>query len=273
MNNEVTLPTTSPVPVAPDTFLIPNLAPAGDAVLMVNSLVIRGEEPIVVDTGAPIHREHWLEQVFSLVEPEDIRWVFLSHDDGDHTGGLRDVLAAAPNATLVTNFFSVERLALEYPLPLERMVWREPTETFDAGDRRLRLVRPPIFDGPTTRGLYDEKTGVLWAVDSFAAFTTGAVYHVEDLPADMYQESFRLLNSLVSPWHAWLDRDLYNAHVDTVEALRPDVVATAHGPVLTGGAIHDAFDRVRDLAGQPITPPPGQPLLDELVAGLTAAPA
>src|SRR5687768_6967771 len=105
MNAEVTLPTTSPVPVAPDTFLIPNLAAAGDAVLMVNSLVIRGEEPIVVDTGAPIHREHWLEQVFSLVEPEDIRWVFLSHDDGDHTGGLREVLAAAPNAALVTNFF------------------------------------------------------------------------------------------------------------------------------------------------------------------------
>ncbi|MBO3751780.1 hypothetical protein J5X84_37395 [Streptosporangiaceae bacterium NEAU-GS5] len=41
---------------------------------------------------------------------------------------------------------------------------------------------------------------------------------------------------------------------------------TAHGPVLTGHAIHDAFDRVRDMAGQPITPPPGQPVLDELLA-------
>ena len=266
MNEHTTLPTTSPVPIAPDTFLIPNLAEAGDAVLMVNSLVIRGEEPIVVDTGAPIHREHWLEQVFSLVEPEDIRWVFLSHDDGDHTGSLRQVLEAAPNATLVTNFFSVERLALEYELPLDRMIWRDPTESFDAGDRRLHLVRPPIFDGPTTRGIYDQRTGVLWAVDSFAAFTTGAVYDVEDLPADMYAESFRLLNSMVSPWHAWLDPVRYNAHVDTVEALSPTVVASAHGPVLRGGHIHDAFDRVRDMAGQPITPPPGQALLDEILA-------
>jgi glyoxylase-like metal-dependent hydrolase (beta-lactamase superfamily II) len=25
--------------------------------------------------------------VFSLVDPEDVRWIFLSHDDGDHIGG------------------------------------------------------------------------------------------------------------------------------------------------------------------------------------------
>src|SRR5687768_16942447 len=79
-----TVPTTSPVAIAPDTFLIPHLAPVGpDGFVHVNSMLIRGEEPIIVDTGAPIHRESWLEQVFSLVEPEDVRWVFLSHDDGD----------------------------------------------------------------------------------------------------------------------------------------------------------------------------------------------
>src|SRR5687768_12155537 len=104
--NNVTIPSTSPVQVAPETFLIPNLAAAGDVFLPVNSLLIRGDEPIVVDTGAPIHRERWLEQVFSLVDPEDIRWVFLSHEDGDHVGGLDSVLEAAPQATLVTNFFS-----------------------------------------------------------------------------------------------------------------------------------------------------------------------
>lgn len=69
--------------IAPDTYLIPNLAPADEAFIPVNSLLIRGAEPIVVDTGAPIHRQHWMEQVFGLVDPEDIRWIFLSHDDGD----------------------------------------------------------------------------------------------------------------------------------------------------------------------------------------------
>lgn len=132
------------------------------------------------------------------------------------------------------------------------------------GDRHL-------FDGPATRGVFDEKTGVLWSVDTFAAATTGAVHRVEDLPRELYDESFMLFNSLASPWHRWLDSVLYDRHVDSVEALAPRVVASAHGPVLVGDAIHDAFDRVRTLAGQPRMAPPGQELLDEILATVTAA--
>jgi len=266
---QLPIPVTQPVRLAPDTYLITNMAPVGPGELLpVNSMLIRGEQPIIVDTGAPIHRRLWLDQVFNLVDPDDVRWIFLSHDDGDHTGALHDVLDLCRNATLVANFFTTERLALERALPLERMIWREPTEFFDAGDRRIRLVLPPIFDGPTTRGIVDERTGVMWAVDSFAALAPGVVHHVEDLPKGLYDESFSLLNSLISPWHQWLDPVRYNRHVDSVEAHRPSVVAVAHGPVLTGSAIHDAFDRVRGMAGAPLVPRPGQSVLDELLAGL-----
>ena len=171
------MPVTRPEAIAADVFLIPNLAPGPDGLLLpVNSMVIRGREPVIVDTGAPVHREQWLEKVFAVVEPEDVRWIFLSHDDGDHTGALFDVLERCPRATLVTNFFAVERLQLEKPaLPLARMRWVEPGGSFDAGDRVLRLFRPPVFDGPTSRGLFDPKSGAMWIVDSFACFTPGSL--------------------------------------------------------------------------------------------------
>jgi flavorubredoxin len=261
------IPPSDPVLVAPETWLIPNLAAAGPGrFLPVNSMLVRGREPILVDTGAPIHRLRWLEQVFSLVDPEDVRWIFLSHDDGDHIGGLADALAMCPSATVVTNFFATERLSVERSLPIRRLRWLEPGDSFLAGDRRMRLVLPPIFDGPTTRGLFDESTGVLWGVDAFAALTTGSVRHREDVPDDLYGESFALLNSLVSPWHQWLDPARYGRHVDSVAHLRPDMVASAHGPLLTGDAIGDAFDRVRAMAAKPRVMPPGQSALDELVA-------
>lgn len=51
------IPASDPVRVAPDTWLIANLAAAGPGqYLPVNSLLIRGSEPIIVDTGAPVHR-------------------------------------------------------------------------------------------------------------------------------------------------------------------------------------------------------------------------
>jgi flavorubredoxin len=266
------VPVTEPQEIAPETWLIPNLFPAGDGLFVpVNTMLIRGVEPVIVDTGAPVHRELWLDKVFSLVDPEDVRWVFLSHDDGDHTGGLLDVLERCPNATLVTNFFSVERLALDtMALPLERMRWVDEGGILDAGDRTLQLFKPPIFDGPTTRGLYDPTTGAMWAVDSFACLTPGTL-DAHDVPRDLLDESMPAMNSLVSPWHQWLDPAAYRRHVDDVESLGVLTVASAHGPILTGDAIRRSFDVVRRLAGQPIIPAPGQELLDDLVQQVLAA--
>ncbi len=262
-----TMPATRPEAIGPDTFLIPRLAPGPDGLFLpVNSMVIRGREPVIVDTGAPVHRTQWLEDVFSVVEPEDVRWIFLSHDDGDHTGALFDVLERCPRATLVTNFFTVERLALEKPaLPLSRMRWIEPGGSFDAGDRVLKLFRPPVFDGPTSRGLFDPKSGVMWMVDSFACFTPGTL-DGHEMPADLLAQVMPALCSAISPWHAWLDPGSFARHVDAVESLGARAAASAHGPVLRGERLDDAFDRLRALAGQPIIPTPGQALLDTLLA-------
>jgi flavorubredoxin len=269
------LPAVEPQRIAPDTFLVPNLVAAEPGTYVsVNTLVILAEEPVVVDTGAPLHRQQWLAALSSVVDPADVRWIFLSHDDGDHLGNMADLVALAPRARIVANFFANERAALEPDrrLPLDRQVWLEEGTSFDAGDRRLHLFRPPIFDGPTTRGLFDERTGVMWAVDSFAALTTGAVHDAADLPPELYDETFRLFNSMISPWHQWLSPERYGRHVDTVEAMGATTIASAHGPVLRGPFISGAFDRVRAMAGQPIVPPPGQATLDALVAGALAAP-
>ena len=264
-----------PTQIAPDTFVVRQLFGEGlnPVAMHINSMVIAGAEPMIVDCGPAVTRSAWLETVFGIVDPGDVRWIFLSHDDGDHIGGLADALAMCPSATVVTNFFATERLSVERSLPIRRLRWLEPGDSFAAGDRRMRLVLPPIFDGPTTRGLFDESTGVLWAVDAFAALTTGSVHHREDVPDDLYGESFALLNSLVSPWHQWLDPARYGRHVDSVAGLRPDTIASAHGPLLTGDAIGDAFDRVRAMAAIPRMMPPGQSALDELVAATVLGPA
>ncbi len=55
-------------------------------------------------------------------------------------------------------------------------------------------------------------------------------------------------------------------HVDSVADLHPDTVAFAYGPLLSGDAIDDAFDRVRAMAAAPRVMPPGQSALHELIA-------
>ena len=174
------------------TWLIPTLAadPAG-GYLGAHSLVIRGAEPVIVDTSVLFGRDRWLENVFSLVEPEDVRWIFLSHDDHDHLGNLDVVLERCPNATLLANYAIVGRLVGDIELPLERMRWSNVGESIDVGDRELVVVRPPMFDSPATRGFFDTRTGMLWGADSFGAAFPGAVYDADDVPAEMYDPSLR----------------------------------------------------------------------------------
>jgi flavorubredoxin len=258
-------------PVTGDTWLIPTLAaePSG-AYVGVHSLVIRGEQPVIVDTGSELVREAWMEQVFSVVEPKDVRWVVLSHDDHDHLGNLDAVLDLCPNATLVASFAITGRLAGDIELPLERMQWLDVGGTLDIGDRTLHAVRPPMFDSPATRGFYDSANRLLWAADSFGALVPGVVHEAADVPSDLWEGSFAVLNSWNTPWMEWLDRDRFAAHVQTTASLPLDVVASAHGPVLRGEMIEAAFARTLDLVGQPPVPQPGPELLDALVAGALA---
>ena len=263
-----TLATTAQ-PIAPETWLIPTLAaePSG-AYFGAHSLVIRGQEPVIVDTGCSMVRDAWMEQAFSVVEPADVRWIFLSHDDHDHIGNIHEVLARCVNATLVCNFSIVARLLGDVELPLERMRWLDAGQSFDAGDRTLTAVRPPMFDSPATRGLYDSSTRVLWAADSFGTFFPGEVYEASEIPPEMYEQSFVALNSWNTPWLEWVDVDRYAAHVRATADLPLEVVASAHGPVHRGQQITDAFRRTLELAAQPAVPMPGQEALDVLVGAL-----
>jgi flavorubredoxin len=265
-----TLPV-GPHQVAPETFLIPTLAaePSG-GFISANSLVIRGAEPVVVDTGCSLLREEWLAKVFSVVDPEDVRWVFVSHDDHDHIGNLEAILDLCPQATLVGNWSMTARLGGDIELPLHRMRWVDAGESFDAGDRSFQLVRPPLFDSPATRGLFDTTTGVLWAVDTFGALVQGAVVEADDADPELYAGSFGLLNQWNTPWLEWLDVNRFAAHVRTTSELPITAVASAHGPVLRGERIDAAFDATVALAGQPSPATPGQSMLDELLGALSA---
>lgn len=259
---------TQPHQVVPDSFLIPTLAfdPIGGGWIGVHSMVIRGAEPVVIDTGVPLVREAWLANVTSVVDLDDVRWIYISHDDHDHIGNLEYILEHCPNATLIASFPIVNRLAGDYEFPLERMRLLNAGESLDIGDRTITAVVPPMFDSPATRGLFDSKTRLFWAADSFGALHPGAVYEADDIPAELFDPSFEILNLSNTPWAEWLDADRYAAHVRKSAALNAEVIASAHGPILRGARIDDAFARTLDLVGKTPAPAPGQDFLEMLLA-------
>ena len=127
--------------------------------LPVNAFLLRGAEPLLVDTGLPTSRTEFLDHLWSLCDPKDLRWVWLTHPDRDHTGSLLQILEAAPQARLITTFLGLGILSLEHVIPPERAFLLNPGQSLDIGDRVLRAFRPPLYDNPATAGLIDQRTG------------------------------------------------------------------------------------------------------------------
>src|SRR6476661_8552485 len=93
--------------VAPDTYALATASPGPSGLLLpVNAYCVRGVEPTLVDTGLSPQTEEFRSALWSLVDPADLRWIVVTHDDRDHTGSLRAILDEAPQARVVTNFVS-----------------------------------------------------------------------------------------------------------------------------------------------------------------------
>ena len=258
--------------IARDTHVIRQLWGEGVAPFGVymNSMVITGAEPVVVDCGPKISGKDWMDAVFSVVEPEDVRWIYLSHEDHDHTGNLLEMLDKCANATLVTTGFMAERFT-DALLPIDRMRWVNNGERFSVGDRELVAVTPPIFDSPTTRGLFDASTGVYWAVDSFGCPVSHEVRNINELDTDYWREGFLVFQRMVSPWHQWLDQTKFATHVGAVRRLGALKVANAHGPTLVGSQIQEACDLMVQIPNMDAAPLPTQADLEAMLAAMGAA--
>ncbi|HUJ64569.1 MAG TPA: hypothetical protein VLX59_03460, partial [Acidimicrobiales bacterium] len=136
----------------------------------------------------------------------------------------------------------------------------------------LHAICPPTWDAANTRGLYDPTTGVYWGGDSFASKITHPVTNVAELDHNFWVESYLNEGRLAVGWHTLVDPDKFDAHVAQTADLRPSVVASAHGPVLAGEFIGEAFVLTRQLARMEPLEQPGQPLLELMIAAIAAMP-
>ena len=244
-----------PLEVARDTFVIRAITHSvAETFTNLNSMVIRSAEPVVVDTGMGIHRETWFEDVFSLVAPAEVRWIFVTHIDTDHAGNLVEAMARCPGAMMVTSQGESFRASASLGIPMERMRMVEAGESFDVGDRVLSASRPPVYDSPYTRALHDPSTGVYYAADAFCApMPEGVVDWSDDITAPLWARGMASFHHhTVCPWIAMVDPARFRAEVDKVARLDPQVIVSAHAPPIGKAAVPRALEQ---LASLPSTQP------------------
>ncbi|RJQ53314.1 MAG: MBL fold metallo-hydrolase [Desulfobacteraceae bacterium] len=251
---------TPDIEILPAYFQIP-----GAGFLAVNAFVIKAKEPVLVDTGMGIESEAFMKALESVIDPQDIRWVWLTHDDADHTGSIQKILEAAPKARLAANALAVMRMSTAWPVPMDRVYWLNPGESIRAGDRVLTAVRPPLFDNPTTIGAYDNKSGVFFSADCFGAIIPSPSQSIDHIvEGDLAQYMIHWASG-DNPWVHMVEPGIFSRSLDKIRKISPKMILSAHLPPMSGRA-----ERLLDfLAAVPASTPfvaPNQMALDQILA-------
>ncbi|MEU8520753.1 MBL fold metallo-hydrolase [Streptomyces sp. NBC_01216] len=216
------------------TVLADSLDIPGIGHIPVNAYVLTAREPVVVDTGLSVADRDFVAALGSVVDPADVRWIWLTHPDRDHTGGIFALLEAAPEARVVTTFLGAGIMTTERPLPMDRVYFLNPGQSLDVGDRKLDAFRPPLFDNPATVGFFDEKTRICFSSDCFGAPMPTAELaqsgHASDLRPDELRAAQLLWATVDSPWVHVVDAGKYRSTLVPLRDMNPEIVLGSHLP-------------------------------------------
>lgn len=226
-----TLIQSPPMQAAPGWSVLPAWMPVpGLGALPVNAFVLSGAEPMLVDTGLAALGDAFVEALALVVEPAELRWIWLSHTDPDHIGNFARILELAPRAQVLTGFLGMGKMGLA-GLDTSRVRLLEPGASLQVGRHRLHPLRPPYYDAPETLGFYDETSHLLFAADSFGALLPGAVDELDDVPEDSLREGMTAWSAIDAPWLSGLDGAVRDRTFGAVARLAPDVILAGHLPV------------------------------------------
>lgn len=255
-----------PMKVADSTFAFASWVPVPTmGALPINSFLIKGQEPVLVDTGMAGLRTEFLQALGGLIDPADLRWIWVTHMDADHVGNLAAVLEMAPKARVVTSFVGVAKMGL-LGLPQERAYLVPPGHSLQLADRKLHAIAPPIFDAPETTGFFDEKTGALFSSDCFGAVQPSPSQWADELDEDVIASGMATWTAVDAPWLKMIDRSMFRTRLKAYADLRPQVTLSSH--LQPARAMIDTLTRLADQAADaPAFAGPDQAAMERLLGG------
>ena len=247
------------------TFPVP-----GFGVVPINAFVLHGPEPVLVDTGAVVDRDAFMTALATVIDPADVRWIWLTHTDFDHIGSLSRLLAENGDVRVITTFLAVGMMSLAAPLPMDRVQLVNPGQRTTVGDRTLLAIKPPTFDNPATTGFVDEGSGVLFSSDCFGALLSDVPDSAADLTDEEIRQGQMFWAAVDSPWLHNVDPAAFSRQLNCVRELAPTMILSSHLPAAPGRLTDRLVSALQAVPSAPPFVGPDQAALEAMLAQMTS---
>lgn len=211
-------------------------------------LIIGSEASLLIETGHPKDFPVLERQIKEVLGrgAAPLKFLFLTHQETPHAGGLGRILELYPNLTVHGD---VADYHFAFPQHVDRLRVMEVGDSLDLGDRSFKAVEPVIRDLRTSLWGFDSKGRVLFPGDGFAY----SHYHWDGHCGLIAEEATSLDLADVSAVFAeralfWTKFANMNIYVDKLEALlrelKVKIIAPTHGlPILD---LAQTVPKVRD---------------------------
>ena len=191
-----------------------------------NSFIIQGEKLALVDTSHAKFRQLYLDLLKGLMNPSAFDYLIISHTEPDHSGLVKDILALAPEITVVGSKVAIQFLANMVHKPFKHQIVKNG-DCLDLGNgHQLEFVSAPNLHWPDTIFTYDHKTQVLYTCDAFGMHYCDDPTFDEDL--ELIEADFEYYYDCLMKPNA---RSVLGA-IKRMSKLELDTIATGHGPLL-----------------------------------------
>jgi flavorubredoxin/flavin reductase (DIM6/NTAB) family NADH-FMN oxidoreductase RutF len=192
-----------------------------------NSFLIRGEKIALVDTSHEKFRQLYLDTLKGLVDPTQIDYLIVSHTEPDHSGLVKDLLALAPQITIVASKVAIQFLENLVHQPFERQIVKNGDQVDLGGGHKLEFVSAPNLHWPDTIFTFDYQTSILYTCDAFGMhYCTDSLYDQDLAPIE---EDFQYYYDCLMGPNA---RSVLAAMKRMAELPEIQTIATGHGPLL-----------------------------------------
>lgn len=189
-----------------------------------NAYLIIDEKITLVDTVKAPFAAEMISRIKSVIDPSKIDYIVSNHVEMDHSGAIKDVLALAPNAKVVTSApQGVKGLTAHYG-EMDFMPVKSG-DTLSLGSRTLSFVPTPMLHWPDNMVTYCPEEKILFSNDAFGQhYASGGRFDDEEPLGDVLHEARTYYANIVMPYSTQAA-----GAVKAVEGLSIELIAPSHG--------------------------------------------